>query len=330
MKWQDAFIMAGHVLNARIFHVRHPLAIHWALTYRCNQKCAYCGIPDTPISELPARQVCDMIDSFARLGTRWIAFSGGEPLLRQDLPLIVQHAKSRKIYVTVSTNGALLPERIHDLVHADRIKLSLDGPEEIHDQTRGKGSYKKVIKAIHLCLANNIRVAVDCVLSRYNLAVADDVIAICQKNKIKVSFQPATAWDVHFETPASFLPPVDKYRATIKHLISIKKRGGAIRNSVAGLQHLLSWPSPKDIPCYMCLLSFNVEPSGIISPCINKPYIPTLEEAAGQWGHTSQEIINKMRLPLSYGECWGAAIVEWSLITSLNGNAILNYLRNGY
>lgn len=90
------------------------------------------------------------------LGTLlWLAFSGGEIFLRQDLVAITKifYKRNRPAVILLPTNG-LLPELIRDrveeiLVDCPKssvvVKLSLDGSEEVHDRIRGvQGAYRKM------------------------------------------------------------------------------------------------------------------------------------------------------------------------------------------
>ena len=328
MNLLDGLKIGGHILSAKLFGISRPIAIRWSLTYDCNQQCLYCGIPNTETYALDQENICRRIDDFVQLGTRWISFTGGEPLLRSDLPAIVNHAKSRGVYVTISTNGALLAEKIQELSGVDRIKLSLDGPEAVHDPIKGKGSYCKVMEAIKLCHRNNIKVVVDCVLSKYNLGAVDDLIAICRNNKIKVLFQPATIRGLNTENSDIFLPPIDEYRAVIVHLIALKKHGAPIRNSVAGLKHLACWPDPRAIPCHMGQITFTVEPNGVIGACIDKEYVYYMDKVVFQDAYTTREIVKNIPVPQGCRECWCGAMVEFNLMASLNLDAIANHILN--
>ena len=107
------------------------MAVSWSLTFLCNQRCSYCDVWKYRKEELDLPQVEKIIDELSCLGTKWISFTGGEPLLRSDLESIIAYAKSKNIYVSVSTNGVLVPEKINILKLADKVKLILDGPEDV-------------------------------------------------------------------------------------------------------------------------------------------------------------------------------------------------------
>ena len=77
------------------------------LGYDCNAACTYCTITDAMRRRaLPAEAVARAIDQAAAAGFREIAFTGGEPTIREDLPKLVRYARKRGFLdVKVSSNG---------------------------------------------------------------------------------------------------------------------------------------------------------------------------------------------------------------------------------
>lgn len=119
------------------------------LTLRCNLSCTMCTTCyDSP--ELSTREVCDLVDQAADWGVRVFNPLGGEPFIRADLETILAHAARRDMHVTLTTNGTLIrPERAARIaaIPAEKlhVNISLDGPEAIHDQIRGEGSFRRAI-----------------------------------------------------------------------------------------------------------------------------------------------------------------------------------------
>lgn len=77
------------------------------LGYDCNLACDYCTItPGMRRRAMPAERVAREIDRAAARGFREVAFTGGEPTIRPDLPALVKHAKRRGFeHVKVASNG---------------------------------------------------------------------------------------------------------------------------------------------------------------------------------------------------------------------------------
>jgi MoaA/NifB/PqqE/SkfB family radical SAM enzyme len=104
----------------------------------CNCRCLMCDIWKT--SSGKAFQSSDLqpqVDSIRRLGVRWLVFSGGEPLLNPELPLLCRMLREEKIRLTLLTTGLLLGKNAEEVAASfDDVIVSLDGPQEIHDVIR--------------------------------------------------------------------------------------------------------------------------------------------------------------------------------------------------
>jgi MoaA/NifB/PqqE/SkfB family radical SAM enzyme len=75
--------------------------------------------------------------SIRRLGVQWLVFSGGEPLLNPELPLLCAILREEKIRLTLLTTGLLLEKNADAVAESfDDVIVSLDGPREIHDTIR--------------------------------------------------------------------------------------------------------------------------------------------------------------------------------------------------
>jgi len=91
-----------------------------------------------------------IVDEIHSFGATYLGLSGGEPLLRKDLPEIIGYAKKTGLNVSLITNGYFVDGKIFDNLvrHEVRVSLSVDGPEEINDAIRGKDAYAKAVLAI--------------------------------------------------------------------------------------------------------------------------------------------------------------------------------------
>jgi cyclic pyranopterin phosphate synthase len=106
-----------------------------SVTDRCNLRCQYC-MPETDYAWLPRDSVLTfeeigvLVDAFTDLGVDRLRITGGEPLLRRDLPVLVETLASRAAIrdLALTTNGVLLAKSAADLAAAGlhRITVSLD------------------------------------------------------------------------------------------------------------------------------------------------------------------------------------------------------------
>lgn len=162
--------------------LRSPVKVSLDVTSRCNMSCAHCRIPaHDPVEELHFSEIRAIFDDLIRQRVLRIGISGGEPLIRDDAPEIIRyaacHAPGR---VFVSTNGAFVDENLLDQIRPARdrltMKISLDGPREIHDWIRGRpGAFDAACNAIRLSHAGGFSVEVTTTVSRGNIAHLRDL-----------------------------------------------------------------------------------------------------------------------------------------------------------
>jgi len=124
----------------------------WRCTQACTSNCLHCGFASNPPASngLGTEETKRIADKIYDFGVTYFGISGGEPLLRKDLPEIIGYAKKTGMNVSLITNGYFLDDKILDtLVRNDvRVSLSVDGREEINDAIRGKGAYAKAVSAM--------------------------------------------------------------------------------------------------------------------------------------------------------------------------------------
>src|ERR1700688_2239957 len=129
-----------------------------SVTDRCNLRCNYC-MPEQDYVWLPRQElltfeeIARLVDVFTSLGVEDVRLTGGEPLLRRDLPKLVQMlaANPRIRDLALTTNGVLFAEHAEDLRAAGlhRVTLSLDTlrPERFLALT-GRDSHTQVLAGI--------------------------------------------------------------------------------------------------------------------------------------------------------------------------------------
>ena len=269
MQLKNKTIAIKSILNQRLFNKKIPLSISWALTNRCNKKCFYCNLPNIPSKELTTKQIFSVIDELAELGTQRIGFTGGEPLLREDIDKIVDYSHSKGIFTGMVSNGSLVKKNIGKIKNLDLLQLSLDGPEEINDKQRYKGSYKYVIDSIKASKGKIPKIWLTCVLTKNNLNSIDFVLDLAKQYNLKVFFQPVVDYKNCGLQAKTLFPDKKEYKETVKKLITLKKKNKQIGNSKAGLKYLQNWPIHKKLNCYAGKLSAHIYPNGDVYSCFN-------------------------------------------------------------
>lgn len=131
-----------------------------SVTPRCNLRCTYCNPLGSehgePPGSLSTRDVANLIEAAVSLGMTAVRFTGGEPLLRRDLPDMIRHAKrtARVPDVAITTNGTLLARRLPELQAAglDRVNISLDALDPTVFRAVTGGSIAPVLAGIEAAL----------------------------------------------------------------------------------------------------------------------------------------------------------------------------------
>jgi len=133
----------------------NPSLIVWETTHRCNLTCRHCSASagEKTEGELTTNQAKKVIDKLNKFGVSQIAFSGGEPLVRQDIFELTKYASDKGIYVGIDSNGTLITkEKAQEIINAGikYVRVSIDGSNaQLHDSLRGvPGAFEKSIAGI--------------------------------------------------------------------------------------------------------------------------------------------------------------------------------------
>lgn len=131
-----------------------PDRIYLHITHECNLHCIYCAIPSgKPMGkELSTEEMLSLLKDICELNPKKVIFTGGEPLLRNDLletAFAIKEYAGNKIQLCVNTNGVLINQNnVKKFVEIfDEIRISIDGFEEINDSLRTRGSFSSAMRA---------------------------------------------------------------------------------------------------------------------------------------------------------------------------------------
>jgi 12,18-didecarboxysiroheme deacetylase len=166
---------------------KKPVVV-WNMTRRCNLKCVHCYAQAQSIhgkDEISTGGAKTLIDDLANFGVPVLLFSGGEPLLREDLPELSRYAAGKGMRTVISTNGTLISrEKARELKGAELsyIGISLDGAEEIHDKFRAvPGSFRRTLEGIENCKAEGLKVGLRFTINRRNAAEVPKLFTLLEQ-----------------------------------------------------------------------------------------------------------------------------------------------------
>jgi Fe-coproporphyrin III synthase len=170
---------------------KKPVVV-WNMTKRCNLKCVHCYAQAKEETyagdELSTDEGKQLIDGLARFGSPVILFSGGEPLLRKDLPELIGYATQKGMRAVISTNGTLITEekaRVFAQLSLSYIGVSIDGIEGVNDTFRGvEGAYKKAIAGIRNARKAGIKTGLRFTIYKRNYNEVPKIFDLIKKENI--------------------------------------------------------------------------------------------------------------------------------------------------
>jgi pyrroloquinoline quinone biosynthesis protein E len=168
-------------------HTGAPLWLLAELTYRCPLQCSYCSNPldfAAVKEELDTAEWIDTLTQARAMGAVQLGFSGGEPLVRQDLETLVAEARRLGFYSNLITSGLGLDEsRIKALREAglDHIQISLQAsdPDVAAAVAGSRKAHEKKLTMARAVKAAGYPMVLNVVLHRHNIDRIDNIIALC-------------------------------------------------------------------------------------------------------------------------------------------------------
>jgi len=161
---------------------RRPVVV-WNCTKQCNLHCQHCyaaAETEPAPGELTTAEGKRFLDDLADYGAPVVLFSGGEPLARNDLSELVDHASDAGLRPVLSTNGTLLTgERAAALRDAglQYVGVSVDGMPERNDAFRGQeGAFDRALAGIEASQAAGLKTGLRYTITEANADDLEDVV----------------------------------------------------------------------------------------------------------------------------------------------------------
>ncbi|MHA1378088.1 MAG: radical SAM protein [Candidatus Helarchaeota archaeon] len=183
--------------------IRPKWSLIFEVTNDCNLRCPFCYV----IRENRLKKEIILPDQFEHIlniyRPLYLQMTGGEATTHPDFIKLIEISNKYCVSTQISTNGLILDKYINEFTNLKKkpvIGISLDAPNELHDDIRNrKGLFKKIMKNIFLLREKKIPVAFAMTifgkhdienLPSGNLHFIDDMIAFCDKYQITVNIQP--------------------------------------------------------------------------------------------------------------------------------------------
>ncbi len=237
-------VAAGAVGMGCIGFPNHPA---WEVTAACNLRCVHChaaGGHPAP-GELSTEEAKRFIDKLAEVREfRMLVYTGGEPLVRPDLPELLRHSRKAGFTNVIATNATLITDEVAmELRKAGVVgaAVSLDSVRaDVHDNIRGvRGAFDLAIRGIHALRRAGILVQVNITAMEYNFADLEELIALADAEGagIMLMYQLVPVGRGNDIRDATLT--VNQNEQLLKSLARMQKRVSTIIEPVAGPQY---WP----------------------------------------------------------------------------------------
>jgi MoaA/NifB/PqqE/SkfB family radical SAM enzyme len=314
--------------------------VYMAVTDHCPTRCAYCAVPDKKKKMISAADAESVIEDAVRAGMVRLQLVGGEPLTHPGFERIVDAAAGRKVFLTVSTGGTLIRDKISALKKMSLVFVSLDGEKDIHDAHRGAGVFDKVTAGIALLRENGIKHWTTTVVTRLNkdrlLWVAEFARGNGHMANFHMLYTTGEKKEGHFH-PGT-LPDLalthEESAEALRFLRGLKEKGYPVASSFGYFDYLLGWPNLPviysaeqrgSVKCHAGELYCYIDSDLAVYPCgdaIGRTPGADITASGGFRGAFG-------RLgPKPCASCVVACNVEQNLIFSMRPGAVLNWARN--
>jgi 12,18-didecarboxysiroheme deacetylase len=185
---RDSSQLPSHLLQ---FSADKKPVVVWNVTRRCNLRCVHCYAHATDQAdqgELTTVQGKSLLDDLAAFGVPVVLFSGGEPLVRKDLPELASYAVGKGMRAVISTNGTLITApvaRTLKEIGLSYVGISLDGMQEVNDRFRAvPGAFRSALDGIRNCQAAGIKVGLRFTINRFNVQEIPSIFQLIEEMDI--------------------------------------------------------------------------------------------------------------------------------------------------
>ncbi len=249
-----------------------PVVAVFEVCLRCNSSCGYCDLPlNIGRYEMTRKEIQKVFSNLYQDGLRHIFIQGGEPLLRRDLPEILEDLNAIGYGLTLITNGTLLkPTLVSRLAKLPlNISVSLDTlNQERYHQIRGADQLRLVLEGITHLKDYPHPKYLTCIVSEANRHDVIEVVRFARAH----GFMPivgAYHWDI--EQYGKVDMTLQYQRATASKVFHSLLESNVIPRGYFReyVRDNINWLEGKSLePCDAGRYSLSIDASGNVAPCL--------------------------------------------------------------
>ena len=264
--------------------VKPPFWLLAELTYRCPLHCVFCSNPVDYArhdQELDTATWKRVLAEARALGAVQLGFSGGEPLLRDDLEELVAHARGLGFYTNLITSGVGLSiARARALREAglDHIQLSFqDSTRELNDFITSTRTFELKSRVAAIIKDAGYPMVLNCVMHRFNLPHVGRIIDMAERmgaDFLELANTQYYGWAWH--NRAALMPTVDELRDA-EAIVMAHRAAGNGRMKILWVSPDYADARPKPCMAGWGAVFLVVAPDGVALPCHSARMLPGLE-----------------------------------------------------
>lgn len=284
-----------------------PLGLLAELTYRCPLHCPYCSNPvqwSKAGRELTLEEWKRVVREASEIGVLHVSFSGGEPLLFQGLPQLIQVAREAGLYTDLLTSAlGWQRARAQHLLDAglDSVQISFQADEaELADSIAGMKAHERKLAAARMVREMGFPLTINVVLHRGNIDRLSGLIALAERldaQRLELAHTQYYGWA--FQNRQFLLPTRTQVREAAERAQAAQQ---SLRGKIEILYVLPDYYGSRPKPCmYGWGQRFLiVNPAGDVLPCQTASEIPSLRfdnvrDHSLHWIWTESTAFNKFR-----------------------------------
>ncbi|MCC6139229.1 MAG: radical SAM protein [Nitrospira sp.] len=252
-----------------------PLLAVFQVCLRCNSNCGYCNLPlNQGRYEMTRGEIRRVFTGLYRDGVRAVFLQGGEPLLRRDLPEILEDLAGLGFFITLITNGTKFTRPLLTRLarHRVMISVSLDTLDrERYCQIRGADQFDQVCEGIALLREYPHQKCLVCIVSELNRAEVPSVVRFATEQ----GFLPVVGayhWEVGLYGKKDLLLMYERQQAGMLFQQLLDEAlipPGSLKRFT---EDNVRWLQGRDLePCDAGRYSIAIDASGNVSPCLSLP-----------------------------------------------------------
>jgi MoaA/NifB/PqqE/SkfB family radical SAM enzyme len=189
--------LIGSFLRSRVHTIFdenpvHPMFLHYECTFRCNMKCMFCNIWRKNMYEKEAttQEIKQRLYECWDLGCSISSFTGGEPLLRNDIGQLLEYSNKIGMFTGMVTNAILLDKRLDEIAkYTDALAVSFDvNDKQTFNRTRGVNAFDTVKKNIETARKAGVEMDLLSVITKETFEHIDDTIEFAKSLELPIHF----------------------------------------------------------------------------------------------------------------------------------------------